>query len=102
MIRDGLHWSSDRESLISTINTCTPHADLRGRHTPSRADRALTPELNVVAIEGQACSDQSGNAERVACGIQQDPPPAGVRLEVGLDGTQSEQASLSGVQVVDA
>lgn len=52
--------------------------------------------------EGRSCSDQGGDAERVACGIQQDPPPVGVRLEFGLDGSQSEQASLSGVQVVDA
>jgi hypothetical protein len=51
---------------------------------------------------GRSRSDQGGDTERVACGIKEDPPPVGVRLEFGLNGPQSEQAVLSGVQVVDA
>lgn len=38
----------------------------------------------------------------MTCRIQQNPPSVRVRLAFGLDGPQSEQASLSGVQVVDA
>lgn len=56
----------------------------------------------VVVIDCRLCSHQGGDAERVACGVQQNPPLVGVRLEFGPDGSQGEQTGLGGVQVVDA
>lgn len=38
----------------------------------------------------------------MACGIQQNPPPVGVRLELGLDCPQCQQPGLGGIQVIDA
>lgn len=38
----------------------------------------------------------------MACGIQQDPPPVGFRLDRRLDGTLGEQPCLGGIQVIHA
>ncbi len=44
----------------------------------------------------------SGEAERVACGVQQNPPLIGLRLERGLDGAQGQHVSVGNVQVLYA